>query len=374
MLDENVNKTAYSASNLVNEVPTWGPTVTSYFKKREAELLYVEQMVPSDGDKVNIYWSGCNFYFGNRGGYAGIQHQNNKIIDGRVFTRNNICSIWDLAEQDPSLPPEVTLTYGLPGLHFSHFGGEGTGLHTSHPMPWIQNQWYALVIRRWNNPAGSKTTGMAMFMYSYLDSRWTHYMSADIPGEGIPLTGNTCSGFLERFAGIERSYYGIYGQHFRMDKNGMWEKPTMYVASAGGTPGVWNAELYQNVNVKLSVGPSGNTKESITLNPNQWENKPKPVIPPVVSALQATYVKGSKTIDVSWGLDASTPPQLTFTVQIRKDGTDGKLLISHSETAPHKRNVRLNTEILQPGVYYVTFEYYDIFNQKSNFGYNGFMV
>ncbi|MFW5402683.1 DUF3472 domain-containing protein, partial [Yersinia sp. 1252 StPb PI] len=308
----------------VYSVPSWGPSITSFFQKNEAELLYVEQMIPSDGDKVYIYWSGCNFYFGKRGGYAGLQHQNDNVLAGQVFRRNNICSIWDLADQDPSLPPEVNLTYGLPGLYSSHFGGEGTGLHTSHPMPWVQNQWYALVIRRWDNPVGSNSTGMAMFMYSYLDSKWTHYMSADVPGENLPITGNSCNGFIERFSGNAESYHGIYGKHFRMDKNGVWEKPTNYVASAGGAPSIWNAELYENENIKLSVGPSNNTNDRITLNPNLSYNKPKPVISPIITLLNASYVKERNIIDVSWGLNESTPPQLTFTVQIRRGGTDGE--------------------------------------------------
>ncbi|TDS84857.1 uncharacterized protein DUF3472 [Rahnella sp. BIGb0236] len=369
-IERNVN---FNNSNLT-DVPTWGPSLTSYFEKNEAELIYVEQMVPSDGDKVNIYWSGCNFYFGERGAYAGIQHQNDVIRDGQVFTRNNICSIWDLDDLDPSLPTEVTLTYGLPGLYSSHFGGEGTGLHTSHPMPWVQNQWYALVIRRWDNPVGSKTTGMGMFMYSYLESKWTHYMSADIPGESISLTGNSCNGFIERFAGDEESYYGIYGQRFRMDKDGVWEKPTTYLASAGGKPSLWNAELYQDANIKLSVGTSTNTEELITLMPNQWEDKPKLVVSPVILKLTAAYVKESNITNVSWELDESTPPQLTFTVEIRKSGTDGDLVISHTETSPHKRDIQLDTGDLQSGTYYITFEFYDIFNQKSNFGYNSFEV
>ncbi|GLY62337.1 hypothetical protein IW01_04615 [Pectobacterium brasiliense] len=368
-----IDKKNYNENNHINSVPTSGPNITSYFEKNEAELLYVEQMVKSDGDKIDIYWSGCNFYFGERGGYAGIQHQNDNTIDGQIFTRNNICSIWDLADQDPSLPTEVTLTYGLPGLHSAHFGGEGTGLHTSHPMPWTQNQWYALVIRRWDNPAGSKTTGMAMFMYSYLHSKWTHYISADIPGEGIPLTGNTCKGFLERFSGDAYPYSGIYGQHFRMDKNGLWEKPTKYVASAGGANDLWNAELYGNENIILSVGLSDNSEDNITLKPNQ-SNKPKTLTPPIISLLQASFIKEKKLIDISWVLDDSTPPQLTFTVEIRNNDTYGNLLISYRETSPHKNNIQINIGDLQSGKYCATFEYYDIFNQKSNFGYTFFTV
>lgn len=160
------------------DVPTSGPSITSWFSENEAELLYVEQYVPTAGDNIHIYWSGCNFFFGERGGYAGIQHQNDNLVGGQIFTYNNICSIWDLAS-DPA-EAEVRLDHGIDGLHSSHFGGEGTGLHTSHPMPWRLDQWYAIVIRRWFIP-GESVTRMGMFMYSYGDKKWTHYMSASVP-------------------------------------------------------------------------------------------------------------------------------------------------------------------------------------------------
>lgn len=361
-------------TKIIDDVPSSGPSLTSYFEKNKCELIYVEQMIPSAGDEINIYWSGCNFYFEERGGYAGIQHQNDKDIDGKIFTRNNICSIWDLDSLDPSLPTEVTLTYGLPGLHSSHFGGEGTGLHTSHPMPWISNEWYAMVIRRWDNPGALKTTGMAMFMYSYHDSKWTHYMSADVPGINIPLTGNSCNSFLERFAGTAESYHGIYGQHFRMDEHGVWEKPLKYVATAGGRPNIWDAELYQGVNIKLSVGRSNNNSTAITLYPNQGDNKPKPVTPPLINTLSTIYIKKSKNTFVTWEINESTPPQLTFNIEVRKENKNGEIKVSYTETSPHKRAILLDVNLLDPGLYYVSFEYYDIFNQRSKTKYSSFIV
>ena len=84
--------------------PDAGPHLRSHFCSNQAELLYVEQMVPSEGARVSIYWSACNFFFGKRGGYAGIQHQDNVMIDNVPFVYNNICSIWDLEELHPSLP------------------------------------------------------------------------------------------------------------------------------------------------------------------------------------------------------------------------------------------------------------------------------
>lgn len=102
--------------------------------------------------------------------------------------------------------------------------------------------------------------------------------------------------------------------------------------------------------------------------PNQWEDKPKLVVSPVISKLTAAYVKESKITNVSWELDESTPPQLTFTVEIRKNGTDGDLVISHTETSPHKRDIELDTGDLQSGTYYITFEFYDILIKSLTLG------
>ncbi|MGC1853788.1 MAG: hypothetical protein WA659_00220 [Candidatus Aquirickettsiella sp.] len=120
-------------------VPSWGPSISAVYEQDFAELIYSEQYVPHDGNAENIYWSMCNFFFKDRGGYGGIQNSGGRLTGKNKYYHNNICSIWDLKETDPHLPTEVTLDYGLEGLHFSHFGGEGMCLHTSHYMPWSKN-------------------------------------------------------------------------------------------------------------------------------------------------------------------------------------------------------------------------------------------
>lgn len=344
------------------EVPTWGPSVTSYFTQNEAELLYVEQYVPRAGDNIHIYWSGCNFFFGARGGYAGIQHQNNNLIGDQVFTYNNICSIWDLA--DSPNDSEVRLDYGIEGLHSSHFGGEGTGLHTSHPMPWNLDQWYALVIRRWFVP-NETVTRMAMFMYSYTDDKWTHYMSASVPDGDVSLTGTTCSGFLERFNGEALGYHGFYGQHFRMNKDGSWQKPTHYEAGAGGDPHAWNAEVVDGANIKLIAGGwHPNDQSSIRLDPNQFDAKPKVVQPPKVQLGWLSYDSINGNLYAEWSLPANTPPQLGYRIEVRPVASGGTIA-SNSNLKPQQRNTRFDTGILASGNYIVSIVITDIFNQHS---------
>ncbi|WP_122318643.1 DUF3472 domain-containing protein [Pseudomonas cichorii] len=350
------------------DIPTSGPSVTSHFRESTAELIYVEQFVPKAGDAVHIYWSGCNFYFGPRGGYAGIQHQNNKLIDGQIFTYNNICSIWDLAS-DPA-EAEVHLEYGLEGLYTAHFGGEGTGLHTSHPMPWSLDKWYGMVIRRWFIP-GQSVTHMAMFMYSYTDGRWTHYMSASVPDGDVSFTGTSCNSFLERFAGDALGYSGIYGQHFRMNKDGSWQKPTYYEASAGGDPHTWNATLVGSgdspgdANIKLIAGGRfDNDKTSIRLIPDQFDSKPKVVKASQVDWLHATYKSSVGAVSVEWGIPSTSPPQLSYWIDIRKD-TSSTVIASNSNTRPEQRTTTFQTGMLAAGNYYATLLVINIFNMRS---------
>lgn len=345
------------------DVPTSGPSITSVFADHEAELLYVEQRVPTSGDDLHIYWSGCNFYFGPRGGYGGIQHQDNKVIGGQRFNYNNICSIWDLVD-DPG-ESEVRLDYGIDGLHSAHFGGEGTGLHTSHPMPWRLDQWYAMVIRRWFVP-GDSVTRMAMFMYSYTDTQWTHYMSASVPGGDIPLSGNTCTGFLERFYGGALGYHGFYGQHFRMSKDGNWHKPLYYEAEAGGEPHTWNAELIdQGTNIKLIAGGRyDNDKPSIRLEPNQFDAKPKVVMLPSVSMSSAVYNVQTHALKVRWSIPVDKPPQLGYLIEVRRVAF-GPVIAGNADWVPQRREAYFETGPLAAGTYYVTMHITDIFNQRS---------
>lgn len=357
-----------------NNVPTSGPSVTSYFASSTAELLYVEQMVPSEGDRGDIYWSSCNFFFGRRGAYAGIQHLLNKVINGVPFVYNNICSIWDEKDTDPDLPTEVKLIYGRKGLHWNHFGGEGTGLHTSHPMPWFPNQWYATVIRRWYIQ-GEKITRTAMFMYSFADKQWTHYMSAAVPGIDIPLTGNGITGFLERFTGEAMGYHGFYGQHFRMNANGTWEKPLHYGATAGGDPSFWKAELHNNYVKLIAGGIFDNTQSNIKLEPKQVNGKPEPIIPPVVEWISAVYINSNDYgVIVEWQNSNRTPPQLSYYIQIRKDNVHGNLIANKNGIAPETKKDTLETGALVSGKYYASVQFVDIFNQKSNLAYTEFIV
>ncbi|MDR6606955.1 DUF3472 domain-containing protein [Pseudomonas synxantha] len=368
-------KENYSFDVSSGTVPTSGPYISSAYAEDKAELIYIEQCIPLSGDAKNIYWSTCNFYFNERGGYAGLQNNAGRITGGNRYEHNNICSVWDLVETDPSLPPEVTLDYAVEGLYSDHFGGEGTGLHTSHFMPWSVDQWYAMVIRRWY-VEGENVTRMAMFMYSYEVKVWTHYMSASIPGRDLPLTGTRCSGFLERFGGGALGYHGITGQHFRMSKDGSWQKPLFYESAAGGNTRSWNAELVNgNTAVKVIAGGDFNNSESFKkLYPTQVNDKPGTAVKAGVEWMRAE-LNSVGAVAVDWRIVESAPPQLSYVIKIYEGNTYGPVVCESRDTIPEKRSAVLAVDPpLRKGTYAASLVFTDIFNQESNFGYVSFQV
>jgi hypothetical protein len=294
-------------------VPSWGPSISAVYEEDSAELIYSEQYVPHEGNAEHIYWSMCNFFFKERGGYGGIQNCGGSLTGENRYYHNNICSIWDLKETNPHLPTEVTLDYGLEGLYTSHFGGEGTGLHTSHYMPWAEDTWYAMVIRRWYKQ-GENVTRMAMFMYSYKTNKWTHYLSASIPGPDILFTGKEVTGFLERFTGNALGYSGLVRQHFRMGKGGRWQKPKFYTVSAGGESYLWNAERVNNNSaIKISAGGHFNNKKTfINFKLEHLNAFPNIITQARVSLKKVEYNFGNVYID--WMLEEEGSPQLSYVI------------------------------------------------------------
>jgi hypothetical protein len=197
-------------------------------------------------------------------------------------------------------------------------------------------------------------------------------MSASVPNPDIPITGTTCTGFLERFNGDALGYHGYYGQHFRMSKDGSWQRPAYYVANAGGDPDTWNAELAGDgeddgdANIKLIAGGSfGNTQSTIRLQPNQFDPNPKPAMStPVLLSVYVVPQSGTKNVIVAWENDEATPPQLSYSIEIRSIPGD-ELVASDAEARPHTRSSIFATAELLPGHYKVTMTVTDIFNKTS---------
>ncbi|MBT9431059.1 DUF3472 domain-containing protein [Candidatus Sodalis endolongispinus] len=357
-----------------NLTPSSGHYVNSVFHSTYTELIYTEQYITSEGDAENIYWSTCNFYFGKRGGYAGLQHKKDSVIEGVPFVYNNIFSVWDEKETQPGEPTEVKLEYACPGLYSNRFGGEGTGLHTSHPMPWKTNQWYATAIRRWYIQ-GEDVTHAGMFMYSYETKKWTHYSSVIIPEKDILITDGTICGFLERFGGNALGYHGIYGQHFKMHPDGSWEKPLYYKASAGGSPRTWNAEsVNSNTNINLIAGGDfENDKEEKEFKINQFDDAPKPTKAPGIDAFSAELL--CDILKVSCTVDDGLSPQLSYTIEVREEKVNGAIVAQESKIIPHQRLAYIKLpQNLMSGKYFVTLKITSIFNDDSDVKCSSFEV
>lgn len=354
-------------------VPSWGPSISAVYEQDFAELIYSEQYVPHDGNAENIYWSMCNFSFKDRGGYGGIQNSGGRLTGKNKYYHNNICSIWDLKETDPHIPTEVTLDYGLEGLHFSLFVGEGTGLHISHYMPWSEDSWYSMVIRRWYK-FGEDVTRMAMFMYSYKTNKWTHYMSASIPGADVLFTGREVTGFLERFDGNALGYYGFVRQHFRMGKDGSWQKPKFYTISAGGDSRFWNAELVnENSAIKIIAGGDyNNNKTSIIFNPKQNNNFPYIIKGTKIALKKVEYNSGNVYID--WTVEEDRSPQLSHVINIHTGNENGPIVATNTDAVPEKRSTAFQIDQLTSGQYAASLVITDIFGKQSNCSFKPFNV
>lgn len=288
------------------QVPESDPAFAATFARHCADLLYVEQMIPTRGDVTHIFRLG------------------RKVIGGVVFRHDRICAIWNLADTDPSLPPEVELEYGAPDLHWSHFGGEGTGACASHPMPWTPGQWYGLAVRRWYVP-WEDVTHAAIFIYSHAHSTWMHCLTATVPGANLKLCGTTCTHVLER---SQRGASDVCCRHFRMLSGQGWEKPL-----------------------------------------DQSEAKPEPAnANAMVTHVTAMPSQGELT--VRWTLLASAPPQLGARIWIEDE--DRRVCATERVRVPHVHEVTMDISGLR-GHCHVHVVVEDIFDQDSNDGYAGFV-
>jgi len=353
-------------------VPSWGPYITARFEPREdVELFYAEIIVPEAGAQRYIYWSLMNPTYGKHPSYAGIQMQ--QTPGANVFG-NNICSVWDSGELPGDALPEVTLVGGPHGIYWDHFGGEGTGLHTSNQNVWKPGQRYAMAIHRWTRKGDDKYTYTSMFMYSFTDKTWVHWMSARVPGHALMLAGDP-AGFLERYAGNALHYYGHFGNYFKMLEGGHWQLPYEYSIGAGKAP--WLASLVNGPSgqdIKVQVGKTPEREQEIILRPRQ-PSRPNIITLPVVHSLRAKYNVKAQTLECTWDTNNTSPPPIKTLISVSRDDVYGKDVHTVEIMGPSARKAVITDLPLREednkGTYkfFVRIEYFDIFEQKSNNGY-----
>ena len=265
------------------QVPVTDPTRTATFARDGADLLYVEQTIPIQGDVAHVFWLGCDAPTETRDGRAGLHSQGRKVVGGVVFRDDRICSIWNLVDTDPSLPVGVELEYGVRDLSLSHLGGEDTGVYASLPMHRIPGQRYGLAIRRWYVPWEDVTHG-AIFIYSYARSLWMHCLTVAMPGANLKLAGPCC-------------------RHFRMLSGQGWEKSL-----------------------------------------DQSEAKPKPANANAI-VTQVTAIPDEGALTVRWTILAFAPPQLGARIWIEDE--DRRIWATERVRAPHVREVAMDISSLR---------------------------
>lgn len=350
--------------------PSWGPYLEGFDMTNSGELWYSEVMVDNSCKKVNSYYSTLNYQLGPRGGYAGIQYKVNNVD-------NNIFSIWDLQD---SHTPQCTAEYASPGTFVDGFGGEGTGLHTDNPMPWTSGVWYATVVRRWS--VGDGKTRIGFFMYDYGTQKWKHYATIITPENNAKFSGTKLGAFLENFnsAASKETRCGYYRNFWSMNDQGVWSKPSNYIASAG--TGSWNAATaFNNTAIKMTScgitpAPAGG---SVTFN-NIIQNgtKPATILPVTVTSVIPTYNSANNSVNVSWATSENTSPQLSYKVYLYTEASWANGYTPIAVTTGIRPDQRSATVALpansQPGKYYVSVTLEDIFKQSSNFGYNSLTI
>ncbi len=350
--------------------PSWGPYIEGFDMANTGELWYSEVMVDNTCKKINTYYSTLNFSLGPRGGYGGIQYKPNEVY-------NNIFSMWDI--QDSSLP-QCKTEYAAPNTLIDGFGGEGTGLHTDNPMPWVPGVWYATVARRWST--GDGKTRIGFFMYDYGVGKWKHYVTIITPENNASFTGTKLGGFVENWnSNLNKdSRCGYYRNFWSMNAQGNWSKPLRYTASAG--TGSWGAQTAFN-NTAIKITSCGTTPApaggSVTFNSiTQEGTKPASTIPINVTTVTPTYNSSTNSVNVTWASSETTSPQLSYKVALYTEASWGNNytpVAVVSGIRPDLRNVSIPLPAnSQSGKYYVSVVLEDIFKQTSNFGYNNINI
>lgn len=345
--------------------PSWGPYIESYLGGVGDELVYNEVMAESAGMVPGTYYLVPNFTLGPRGGYAGIQYKQNNI-------RNNIFSVWDVQDSNVA---QCTAEYAAPNTLVGGFANEGTGLHTDNPMPWTPGVWYASVVRRWS--VGDGKTRVGYFMYDYGTGIWKHYVTIVTPENDAKLIGDRTGGFLENFMGTvnQLTRWGYYRNFRSMNSEGKWFASDVYNIAAG--TGSWTAApAFNNTAIKVTSCGMVPGPQSLSFSLTPQSAKPATTVPATVTSVKQVYNRNANTLDVTWTIDDTKSPQLSYTVNFYSqsswnNGYTPIATVSGIRPDTRKATVTLSAN-LPSGKYYASVVVKDIFNQTSNFGYSMF--
>jgi len=357
----------------------------------------MEYQIPYNNNQEHIYWSFCNTKLGNRNIYIGLQHQQPMMIRNTVFRHNNFCSIWnvkpvtlneslsnsnanatinsnvgtDIQHMINNINDELSIRYCLPDTHYEFFHENPTnetnnvGLHISHPMPWLFDTWYAILLRRWYI-LGENCTCFGLFIYSYKTERWTHYVTISASGIDTPFCGNTINGYTQCSQGnVTTGYQAFQRNHFRMNRNKSWEKSYMHHVYSSGDSKYWDADVKDDT-IRIRVnGECDNIASYIKLVSNQREDRPHlSTLTIEATRLEFTYHKGQ--LFVNWDINETRAPQLRYHVRFVYT-LNNTTVFEQEAVCPEQRQVTYYINNLKNGIYHVTLDLTDIFDGRRVF-------
>ncbi|KAK7100558.1 uncharacterized protein [Littorina saxatilis] len=284
-----------------------------YDYSEPGDILLQDVFVPSSGLAKCTYYCCLNWNSGQEGGgYCGIQDH----PDGRAF----IFSIWD-PQKVKDVP--ITAVSKGPGTWTDRFGGEGTGLKSMNfELGWKEDQWYTMVVRRWNSPDG-EATRFGCWVHDHNLDTWTHLITMEYPVPQVYFTGGVVS-FLEDWGFTSQNYRCVHykgGFKCRLDKTWMpfdiaKFQVNMYDVNNGTATTNFKAHCKsskEGICIAAGADVKGDTGTCCTFNNQACDPHPKK---------QSIKLKSIEFVEklLTWAVDKGSPPQFGFKVMAGEKG------------------------------------------------------
>lgn len=321
----------------------------------------------------STYLSMCNWYLdlsGSRsryknisggGAYAGIQNANGRVA---------IMSFWDM-NYDNAEGERVVMRANrvYPSGAESSFGNEGEGNNWITSYPWVDSQWYRMVIHTWTD-AETGDTFIGQWLKDLTSGKWTLISYFNTHLTNSAMTGGM-SQFLENFwsgnAGYEREFHfkNIYAHDKNYSKWLSWNKSSMSCGATQtnkkgtrsfGSNGeyFWGKTDGHDLADQAAYNATAQVSGSYTITQPSAPTLDKPTIASV------NVVRTAGGYRVNWTVSDTGAPQNAYKVLVRNEA--GTVVDSYTATRPEVRYVDFTTE---EKVFTVEVEVTDIYGQKT---------
>ncbi|CAM3654061.1 DUF3472 domain-containing protein [Elizabethkingia occulta] len=325
-------------------------------------------------NKVKITRSALTEYFSvinYSGGYAGLQQTPDKSFGTPNIL---IASLWDKNTAGGSY---AGYSYLGSKTVASRFGGEGDGQKTINPYQWKLNNWYNVVLRSWKE---NGKIYIANFIQDLATGKWfltsTIYRDASTGNLGTYIDT-----FLENWVGDNPKYDGRYVRKaylkdaWSLDSNNAWQKSTSRNFSANSGDQGRNGYFDRAFNSGYDAGEDAyfmvhggttvpdtafGTGRTLQL-PTQTNQGAAPVIQNL-ERTSATAQYGSNKVTVSWAINDTKAPQLSYNIQVLN--SSGAVVQTVQKIKPEQRTEAITTTLAK-GNYTVKLTLTDIFNNDT---------